>query len=55
MRIARTAASQEQGIALVGAIILALILALVGAALFDLAGQEASSTAGATEDRKSVV
>ncbi|MCC6140048.1 MAG: hypothetical protein IT389_05450 [Nitrospira sp.] len=41
--------SHEQGIALLGVIILALVLALVGAALLDLAGQEASSASGAAE------
>ncbi len=41
--------SHEQGIALLGVVILALILALLGAALLDLAGQEASSAAGATD------
>lgn len=41
--------SQERGIALLGVIILALVLALLGAALLDLAGQEASSVVGATD------
>lgn len=45
----RTGASHEQGIALIGVVILALILALLGAALLDLAGQESSSAAGATD------
>lgn len=45
----RTRESHEQGIALLGVVVLALILALLGAALLDLAGQEASSAAGATE------
>ena len=45
----RERASSEQGIALLGVIILALILALLGATLLDLAGQEASSVAGATD------
>jgi len=42
-------ASREQGIALLGVIILALVLALVGAALLDLAGQEVSSASGAAD------
>lgn len=41
--------SHERGIALLGVIILALFLALVGAALLDLAGQESSSASGATD------
>lgn len=45
----RTQASHEHGIALLGVIVLALVLALLGAALLDLAGQEASSVAGATD------
>ena len=45
----RTGVSHEQGIALLGVVILALILALLGAALLDLAGQESSSAAGATD------
>lgn len=49
MKIIQPRASHEQGIALLGVIILALVLALVGAALLDLAGQEASSASGATE------
>lgn len=49
MKTVHTRASHEQGIALLGVIILALVLALVGAALLDLAGQEASSASGATD------
>ena len=49
MRTAQPRSSREQGIALLGVIILALVLALVGAALLDLAGQEASSASGATD------
>ena len=45
----RTGVSHEQGIALLGVVILALILALLGAALLELAGQESSSAAGATD------
>ena len=45
----RVHASHEQGIALLGVIILALVLALLGVALFDLAGQEMSSAGGATD------
>lgn len=47
MEIVETRASHEQGIALLGVIILALVLALVGAALLELSGQEASSASGA--------
>ena len=49
MKTVQTHSSHEQGVALLGVIILALVLALVGAALLDLAGQEASSASGATE------
>ncbi len=49
MKIVQPRASHEQGIALLGVIILALVLALVGAALLDLAGQEVSSASGSTE------
>jgi hypothetical protein len=49
MKTVQTHSSHEQGIALLGVIILALVLALVGAALLDLAGQEASGATGATE------
>ncbi|NOS77912.1 MAG: hypothetical protein HOP35_08185 [Nitrospira sp.] len=49
MKTVQPRASHEQGIALLGVIILALVLALVGAALLDLAGQEASSVSGATD------
>ncbi len=49
MKIVHPRASHEQGIALLGVIVLALVLALVGAALLDLAGQEVSSASGATE------
>jgi len=49
MKTAQPRSSREQGIALLGVIILALVLALVGAALLDLAGQEASSASGATD------
>lgn len=45
----RRRVAHEQGIALLGVVILALILALLGAALLDLAGQEASSAAGAAD------
>lgn len=48
MKTVQPRASHEQGIALLGVIILALVLALVGAALLDLAGQEVSSVSGAT-------
>jgi hypothetical protein len=49
MVIDRKWSAHEQGIALLGVIILALLLALLGAALLDLAGQEASSAAGAAD------
>ncbi|MEK7305453.1 MAG: hypothetical protein AAB034_04810, partial [Nitrospirota bacterium] len=49
MKTVQPRASHEQGIALLGVIILALVLALVGAALLDLAGQEASSASGAAD------
>ena len=49
MKTVHPRAAHEQGIALLGVIILALVLALVGAALLDLAGQEVSSVSGATE------
>lgn len=49
MKTVQPHASPEQGIALLGVIILALVLALVGAALLDLAGQEASSASGAAD------
>ncbi|MEK7869071.1 MAG: hypothetical protein AAB271_01950, partial [Nitrospirota bacterium] len=49
MKTVQTRASHEQGIALLGVMILALVLALLGAALLDLAGQEASSASGATD------
>jgi len=42
-------ANHERGIALLGVISLALVLALLGAALLDLAGQEVSSAGGATD------
>lgn len=45
----RGRASSEQGVALLGVIILAAILALLGAALLDMAGQEASSAGGAAD------
>ncbi len=38
MKTVQTRASHEQGIALLGVMILALVLALLGAALLDLAG-----------------
>ena len=49
MKTVQTRASHEQGIALLGVMILALVLALLGAALLDLAGQEASGASGATD------
>lgn len=49
MKTVQPRSSHEQGIALLGVIILALVLALVGAALLDLAGQEVSSASGATD------
>lgn len=49
METDRERPAQEQGIALLGVIILALVLALLGAALLDLAGQETSSAAGAAD------
>ena len=49
MKTVQPRLSQEQGIALLGVMILALVLALLGAALLDMAGQEASSASGATD------
>lgn len=49
METVQSRSSREQGIALLGVIILALVLALVGAALLDLAGQETSSASGAID------
>jgi hypothetical protein len=49
MKTVQTRSSHEGGIALLGVMILALVLALLGAALLDLAGQEASSASGATD------
>lgn len=49
MTTVRTGMGQEQGIALLGIMILALMLALLGAGLLDLAGQESASVAGATD------
>ncbi|MEQ1627293.1 MAG: hypothetical protein ABL965_07855, partial [Nitrospira sp.] len=49
MKTVQPRLSQEQGIALLGVLILALVLALLGAALLDLAGQEASSASGAAD------
>lgn len=49
METDRERPAHEQGIALIGVIILALVLALLGAALLDLAGQETSGAAGAAD------